>query len=75
MYAQSDRLYRHIDTDTPGRRDMVGGICIYMPINVEKQRNIFTEFCFSVLIVSYIYCKIDMWISIKIFLQFYRKGA
>ena len=36
------------------------GICIYMPINVEKQRNIFTEFYFSVLIVSYIYCKIDM---------------
>jgi len=44
-------------------------------MNVGKQKNIFTDFYFSVLIIIYIYCKIDMQKNIKIFLQFYRKGA
>ena len=31
-----------------------------MSINGEKQKNFFTDFYFSVLIISYTYCKIDM---------------
>ena len=35
-------------------------ILIYISIDIEKQKNIFTVFYFLVLIITYIYCKIDM---------------
>jgi len=47
---------------------MAGDIFLYMPINVEIQKNIFADFYFSVLIDLYVYSKIDILINRKIFL-------